>query len=106
MVTVELATHFAVASGYTGVQVLVHSDNEGVNGALKAGCSRNPQQNRILQHIVNIFAASGIWITTCYIASADNPADGPSRGILPPVCVKSPITFALPKHLSSFLLVR
>jgi hypothetical protein len=48
MVVVELAVQTLIAGKFTGCHVIIHSDNKGVMGALKAGRSRGTQQNAVL----------------------------------------------------------
>ncbi|KAJ7842633.1 hypothetical protein B0H14DRAFT_2235235, partial [Mycena olivaceomarginata] len=70
----------AIRLGHSNVHFNVHSHNEGVIGALAAGKSRNPEQNRVLRRIVSLLCTHSIWITTPYVPSALNPADKPSCG--------------------------
>nr|GAT53150.1 predicted protein [Mycena chlorophos] len=83
MVAIELGLLVAVARGFSEVHLHLHSDNQGVIGALDGGKSRNSEQNRVLRRIVSILRAHSIWITTSYIPSALNAADRPSRGLAP-----------------------
>lgn len=80
MVAVELAVRWLAELGFQGRHVLIRSDNAGVVGALKAGFSRSTQQNRVLQRIVEKLLEEQFWVSTIWVASADNLADGPSRG--------------------------
>ena len=84
MVAVELALTALIAAGFKDTHFIFHSDNMGVVGALGAGSSRNHQQNSILRRIIHLFSHHGIWVTTKYIPTKQNPADNPSRGIFPP----------------------
>jgi hypothetical protein len=61
--------------------IKVHSDNAGVVGAWKNRSSKNPEQNEILGHILRMLISRQCFMTLEYVRSADNPADGPSRGI-------------------------
>jgi hypothetical protein len=61
--------------------IKVHSDNAGVVGAWKNRSSKNPEQNEILGHILRILISRQCFMTLEYVRSADNPADGPSRGV-------------------------
>ncbi|KAL1944125.1 hypothetical protein VTO73DRAFT_3310 [Trametes versicolor] len=103
MVAVELAVWHLVADGTTDTQFLIHSDNQGVCGALDAGCSRSLQQNRVLQHIVGLFAVHGVWAKTVWVASKDNIADAPSRGVFPSVSDMLPSTVKLPHVLIPYV---
>ena len=103
MVAVELALCYLVAKGVSNVSIQLHSDNQGVVGALKAGFSRSHQQNHVLQRIVALFASSGIWADTVYVPTTDNVADGPSRGVFPPPSYKLPTVFSVSNHLAPYL---
>jgi hypothetical protein len=83
MVAVELAVRTLIAGNFTGCHVIIHSDNKGVVGALKAGRSWGTQQNTVLREIVKLIQEHELWISTTWIATLENPADGPSRGVFP-----------------------
>ena len=83
MVAVELAVRTLVTAKYTNCHVIVRSDNMGVTGALAAGCSRGTRQNAILREIVRLIQENDIWVSTVWISTQSNPADGPSRGVFP-----------------------
>jgi hypothetical protein len=103
MVAIKLALHAVIASGHKNVHLVFCSDNSGVVGAFKNSSSRNAPQNSILRRIIHLFHNHNLWITTAWIPTEDNPADGPSRGIFPPVeYLFSPLP-KLPSHLSQFL---
>jgi hypothetical protein len=48
MVVVELAIRTLIAGKHSNCDIIVHSDNKGIVGALAAGWSRGTQQNAIL----------------------------------------------------------
>lgn len=81
MVAVELGLRALIERGYSGVHVKLRSDNKGVVGALDAGKSRSVQSNRVLQRIVACMLDNDIWVSVEWVASEDNPADEPSRGV-------------------------
>lgn len=103
MVAVELATRTLAAGGWQGKHVILHSDNQGVVGALAAGRSRGTQQNQILRRIVDLFHSSGIWVTTKWVPTKENPADAPSRGAF--ASRESLLTHppAIPRHLLPYI---
>lgn len=103
MVAVELAIHTLVAAGFHSCHLILHSDNAGVVGALHAGRSRNSQQNAILRKIVALFQHHSMWITTKWVPSQNNPADGPSRGLFPPSSTLLPYPPAIPRHLIPYV---
>ena len=82
MVAVELAIRKLITGKFRNSHIVVRSDNQGVVGALRAGRSRGTQQNMILREIVKLIQIYDLWISTTWIPSSENPADGPSRGIL------------------------
>lgn len=103
MVAVELALHAVIGAGYKNVHLIFRSDNSGVVGAFKKGSSRNSSQNSILRRIIHLFHDHNLWVTTAWIPTKDNPSDGPSRGIFPPLQhLFSPLP-KLPAHLTQFL---
>lgn len=104
MVAIEMGLTALVHSGARDVHFLVHSDNTGVLGALNAGLSRSVQQNIVLRRIVEMFTTYRVWFTTIYIASASNPADGPSRGVFPPFSSHISFDVPIPPDLLPFLL--
>jgi hypothetical protein len=81
MLAIELGLRLAIERGMQDKHFIVCSDNMGVIGSLQCGCARNLEQNKVLQRIVILMRAHGIWITSCYVASAFNIADRPSRGL-------------------------
>jgi hypothetical protein len=103
MVAVELALHVIISSGLRNVHLIFRSDNSGVVGAFKNGSSRNAPQNSILRHIIHLLHDHDLWVSTIWIPSKENPADGPSRGIFPSSDkLISPLP-KLPHHLFLFL---
>ena len=93
------------AGGFRNTHVIIHSDNEGVRGALKPSNlkSRGPAQNEILRHIVRHIMEDKIWITVEYVNTKENPADGPSRGVFPPKAQIYTRPPRLLKYLKPFL---
>ena len=105
MAAVLLALLYLKADGVRDARVLIHSDNQGVIGALKAGCSRSVQQNRILKTIVSELILDGLWPELEYVNTKDNPADAPSRGALPPASSRLSVDVPIPFELRSLLSV-
>ena len=103
MVAIELGLLFTVSFGYNNLHFKLFSDNQGVIHALDNGRSRSPQQNRVLQRIVTIMRIHSICISISYISSSNNPADRPSRGLIPSDSSLKLIPPPLPNHLLSFL---
>lgn len=103
MVAVELGLRALVERGYSGVHVKLRSDNKGVVGALDAGKSRSVQSNRVLQRIVACMLDNDLWLSVEWVASEDNPADEPSRGIPAVGRVRHVHAFRLPFLLREFV---
>lgn len=89
---------------FSNTHFLINSDNQGVIHAIGGGKSRNPEQNLVLQRITTLMAHQEFWIFSCYVPSADNLADLPSRGIPPPLFLHADTTFLLPTSLVPFLI--
>ncbi|QRV84972.1 hypothetical protein RhiJN_12988 [Ceratobasidium sp. AG-Ba] len=83
MVAVELALTSLTSRGIHSRSVIFRSDNLGVVYAVQAGRSRNNEQNVVLMRILSLADKFDIDIAISYIPSAENPADKPSRGIVP-----------------------
>jgi len=103
MVAVDLVLRTLLSSRYSNCHIVIHSDNQGVVGALAAGASRGQQQNLILREIVRTMQNEGIWVTMKWVSTHDNPADAPSRGNLPPRNLLHSHPPALPWYLKPFL---
>ena len=103
MVAVELAIMTLITGKFRNCHIIVRSDNQGVVGALRAGRSRGTQQNMILREIVKLIQNYDLWISTMWIPSSENPADGPSRGILPGKESLHPFPPKIPFHLTKFI---
>jgi hypothetical protein len=103
MVAVELAIRTLVTAKFTNCHIIVRSDNKGMVGALQAGCSRGTQQNSILREIVKLIQDNDLWISTIWIPTLENPADGPSRGSFPGKDSIYTFTPKLPFHLTKVL---
>jgi hypothetical protein len=103
MVAVELALHAIIGTGFKDVHLVFQSDNSGIVGAFKNGSSRNAPQNSIFRHIIHLFHDHNLWVTTAWIPSEDNPSDGPSCGIFPPLQHLFASLLKLPAYLSTIL---
>ncbi|KAF8828457.1 hypothetical protein HHX47_DHR3000091 [Lentinula edodes] len=103
MVAVELAVRTLVSTGIRDARVVVRSDNEGVVGALRKGCSRGSEQNLILRNIIELMQAHHIWVECNWVSTHENPADGPSRGVFPPRRLLHPHPPSIPRHLTPYV---
>jgi hypothetical protein len=103
MVAVELALQTLVALGHRDQHFVIFSDNQGVVGSLRAGISRGTAQHAILQKIVGLMQDHKIWLTTEWVSTHDNLADGLSRGALGTGRKAISHRPRIPKHLVEFL---
>jgi hypothetical protein len=75
----------AVVGNHAGPHTYrLYGDNTGVVDGWRNGRSRNRQVNDVFKRIHELLAPSESSISVRYIESANNPADGPSRGVYPP----------------------
>jgi hypothetical protein len=101
MIAVELAL-LALADGkYHDCSVIIHSDNQDVISAFKAGRSCNSHQNAALQRIQSLRLCYNINVTLEYVNTNENQADAPSQGDLS-VGACLPL-FDIPPYLSIWL---
>ena len=64
--------------------IKIFGDNNGVVEGWWTGRSRNSETNRVFRRIHKLLEECDAILTTRYVNTAQNPADGPSRGIYPP----------------------
>lgn len=83
MVAVELAVSLLCAVHPRTSHFLIHSDNQGVIGAIDSAFSRGATQNTSLSRLSSTLLNHDSFISTKYVRSHENPADPLSRGILP-----------------------
>lgn len=83
MVAVELAVSLLCAVHPRTSHFLIHSDNQGVIGAIDSAFSRGATQNASLSRLSSTLLNHDSFISTKYVRSHENPADPLSRGILP-----------------------
>lgn len=85
MVAVELAVSLLCSVHPRKSHFLIHSDNQGVIGAINSSFSRGASQNASLSRLSSTLLNHDSFLSTAYIRSKDNPADPVSRGIIPPI---------------------
>jgi hypothetical protein len=101
-VAIELVVSFIAQLGYTNAHILVRSDNTGAIGAHSKGRSPSYPMNLCARRTFTIACRHMILLSYTYVASADNLADAPSRGIPAPHTPPSawlPRLFELPIEL-------
>lgn len=104
MIAVELALSALVGLQVHGRSVQFYSDNMGVVYALQAGRSRNEHQNAALARILELADTHVIELSVSYIASLQNPADAPSRGIAPTGLCPIDWPFDIPAPIAPYLI--
>ena len=97
----ELLTLSLLAIASLPPRIRVFGDNTAVVDGWRNGRSRNQFVNLVFRRIHTALADSHTEVFASYVASGDNPADGPSRGHYPGGPLLAPL--ALPGDLSHFL---
>lgn len=88
MVAIEIAVLFLTCIFPRSSHFLIHSDNQGVIGAIDSGMSRGASQNTSLSRLSSTLLYQENFISTSYIKLSLNPADPISRGVLPSDCLR------------------
>ena len=104
-VTFELLVHAIASMANIRGQVIVHGDNTGVVEGWKNGRHCNHATNTMFRQIHSFLLTvpSHLDISTRYVQSEHNPADGPSRGILGPTDTLLP-AFPILLELEPFII--
>jgi hypothetical protein len=90
------------AASQPGQFFRVFGDNRGVVEGWWKGRSRNWETNKVFRRIHSFADTHQCTFITRYIASKENPADGPSRGIYPPLTDLLP-AIRIPDALRQFI---
>ena len=91
-----------LGEGHQGTHQRVYGDNEGVVQGWWKGRSRNTPTNNIFKLIHTECEYHETTFYTRYVATKDNPADGPSRGIYGPKSLLLP-PIHIPRELLSLV---
>ena len=110
MLAVELGLwttiHWAACKGKQQVSfsILVRSDNAGVVKAIEKQHSSHPFQQEVLLRILDLVEEYDMQLTMKWIASMENPADNPSRGV--PGLNATLLSYVppVPQHLTDLLI--
>ena len=86
------------------LSILVRSDNAGVVKAIEKQHSSHPFQQEVLLRILDLVEEYDIQVTMKWIASMENPADNPSRGV--PGLNATLLSYVppVPQHLADLLI--
>ena len=102
-VGMELLVRTILKEATAGTRFKIFGDNRGVVEGWWSGRSRNTHVNEVFKRIHILLRVHGCEVFTRYVPSASNPADGPSRGIFPPLSKLLPPP-EIPLELEPFLL--
>lgn len=103
MIAVELAVSLLCSVHPRNSHFLIHSDNQGVIGAINSNFSRGASQNASLSRLSSTLLNHDSFLSTKYIRSQDNPADPISRGILPSIASRLKTKIKLDQDLVTLL---
>ena len=98
-VAIELVVYFLEAMGFRNAHLLIHSDNQGTIGAMLKQCSPNRWINLSVCRTFATLTSLLIELKLIYIATADNPTDSLSRGIMGTDETRLPYSISLPDEL-------
>lgn len=96
---IELVIYFLEAMGFHDAYILIHSDNQGTIGAMLKERSPNRWINLSVRRTFATLTSLLIEPKLVYIASADNPADSLSRGVMGSDETRIPYSISLPDEL-------
>ncbi len=82
-VAFELLARCLLKDATPGTHFRIYGDNSGVVDAWKHFRSHDVQVNKVFRRLHELCEDSTCFIHTAYVVSANNPADGPSRGLYP-----------------------
>jgi hypothetical protein len=102
-VALEMAIREIAAMGAKGKLVKIRSDNQGSIGQYNKGRGRNTHTNLCIRRSAMLMMTEGFSIQPEYVRSADNRADGPSRGHGLRRDLRLPTSFETPQELLSVL---
>ncbi|CAD6933725.1 unnamed protein product [Tilletia laevis] len=78
---IEVGLLHVLSTGFRSAALVVYTDNTGVQFGVPRGRMRNAAATSVIDRIHALQVDRDVVIHTRRVASADNPADGPSRGI-------------------------
>ena len=99
----ELLIHTLLILDQSSTALTVYCDNQGVVDSWKKGRSQNTPTNATFRRVHNVLASPPHRVFAKYVPSADNPADGSSRGRYPPTAFLLP-QISIPEEIDSYIL--
>lgn len=102
-VALEFTIYHLIWAGYSHVRLLIHSDSQGAIGQYNKGRGANQPTNDCIRCSATAMLSACIDIQPEYVPSADNRADGPSRGRVLENGYKLPRAFPIPEALKLLL---
>jgi len=104
LIAVELGVLTLISAGYVDTSIIVRSDNLGVVVALSRGTWKTEfGLQDVLERILEMCCSFRLELQMKWVASKDNPADGPSRRVYPSRGMMFGSNPVVPDHLSSVL---
>lgn len=105
LIAVEMGLRALMAGGHRSMTATVWTDNKGVVTALTKGrCrSRGLGLDEIVEEIKSLSAKGNITVEAGWISTETNPADKPSRGIIPDNLKRYPCQPRIPSRLAGVL---
>jgi hypothetical protein len=98
----EFLARTLAATSQPGQHLRVFGDNKGVVEGWWKGRSRNWETNKVFRRIHDLADTHQCVFITRYVASRENPADGPSRGLYPSLARLLP-AISIPVPLRQFI---
>ena len=98
----ELLARSLASTSHPSQHFRVFGDNKGVVEGWWKGRSRNWETNKVFRRIHDLADTYQCLFITRYVASRENPADGPSRGIYPSLAHLLP-AISIPVPLREFI---
>lgn len=102
-IALEMAIRHIGGMGTTEVTAKIRSDNQGTIGQFKKGKGKNRPTNQCIRRATSVMTENKFAIDLEWVASADNRADGPSRGVGLEPFLRLEKKFKLPVVLWDFL---
>ena len=103
LIAIEVGLLSAIASPSLPGCLVVKSDNQGVVRSITNKTSKSPIMQEVVSRILALVKKHGLKLEVKWIKTDENPADGPSRGDLPPTVNLLKTRPVLPAHLIQVL---